>query len=144
MVPRALDSHICERVARIHRLWFGRVDRSYFVRGGVVFCVEALVALTCHSSRCCTRRDALERVGESSCSSAAALCRWSVCGLVWLQFRQRSHYRSHSSLWATPAFYPACTQSAPLAAALHFQRGVAGRLGGVQSCRLGRAFFDGR
>src|SRR4029077_17450403 len=142
MVPRPPDADICKRAAGLHRVWFGRVDRSYFVRGGVVFCVEALVALTCHSSRCCTRRDALERVGESSCSSAAALFRWSVCGLVWLQFRQRSHHRSHPSLRPTPAFYSARSQSAPLATAIRLERGIADRPGRVQPYRVGRTFSN--
>jgi hypothetical protein len=44
-----------------------------------------------------------------------------------------AHDRSHSALWTTSAFCSASSQSAPLAAALDFQCGVAGRLGGIQS-----------
>ena len=66
----------------------------------------------------------------------------AVCGLVCLQFCEWPHDWSDSPLRPTRAFYLACAESAPLAGAKRFQRRTAGRLGGIQSHRFGRAFFD--
>jgi len=97
MVPSAPHPGVCERAARVHRLWFRGVDRHCSVCLGVVFCMETMVAVSRDVDCGCTRRHASERVGEASCSQATAFSRWSICGLVWLQFCQWSHHRSHSS-----------------------------------------------
>src|SRR4029453_1025425 len=117
-------------------------DRSCCVWAGVVFCLETMVARARDVDCGGSWRHATKRVGEGPCSQATAFSRWSICGLVWLQFCQRAHHRSHSSLRAAPAFCSARSQRASLAYVVHCQRNIADCLGWVQPYCVGGAFSD--
>ena len=51
-----------------------------------------MVALSRDVDCRCSWRHAIKRVVEGRCSQATAFSRWSICGLVWLQFCQWSHH----------------------------------------------------
>src|SRR5439155_11015610 len=79
---------------------------------------------------------------EDRRSSTTSLFTWLVCGLVGLQFCKRAYDRGDLALRSARSFYSSSVEGAPLAEADSCQRGIADRLGRIQSHRVGRPFFD--
>ncbi len=104
------------------------------------FAVETMVAISGHADHRRARWHAVERVAEARRASASPVCRWPVCRLVWLQFRQCPYDRCYFPVRTAFAFSAASAHKTPPAKHLHFRRDSDSVAGRIQSRGIGGAF----